>query len=109
MLQPNAADEETRFRGPEGITYARWACPAVVSNTAQLCHYLARLLRCSACARLRLMPVHLPHSPPSPRSYSYKTGNSSKQQRVPIVLVAYEGDDGELGGLGVYRVNVGTA
>ncbi|KAI7845030.1 hypothetical protein COHA_001396 [Chlorella ohadii] len=58
--QANAADENTRFRGPEGITYA---------------------------------------------SYTFKVGR--KEGRVPIVLVAYEGVDGQNGGLGVF--SVGTA
>ncbi|PRW56875.1 alkaline phosphatase isoform A [Chlorella sorokiniana] len=59
--QSNAADETTRFRGPEGITYA---------------------------------------------SYTYKAGR--KYEHVPIVLAAYEGADGQFGGLGVFRV-VSTA
>lgn len=54
-------------------------------------------LRCSH-------PAPLAH-PPTPGSYTFKVNN--KKQQVPIVLVAYEGDGEDLGGLGVYRV--GTA
>ncbi len=107
--QANAADENTRFRGPEGITYARCVRSAACKLATLLCssHAPAGGPSILPSHPLRCPLSHHPSSHPlNPlTSYTFKVGR--KEGRVPIVLVAYEGVDGQNGGLGVF--SVGTA